>query len=178
MRSYAWLLAVLLAGCARSRSAPAIAPYEAPASPIALTPVTGPSEWRGDGLVVPVPEGWAGHAWPAGTPLRLGIAHAETGITLEVWSFSAASAVPGPRPREGCVHLFEDRGAYRSGPSLGEATVASCVYDEPTGRFVEGWYTRLGEREVHVELILPANAVFTGRQRVAPLVSGITATGG
>jgi hypothetical protein len=139
----------------------------APEAPI----VTGPTSWAADGLQMEVPVGWSGHGGLPGGTLILQLQH-DTGVGLEIWSFPRSGTLL-PRPREGCEPVFADAGTYRSVPGLGVQLVATCVPDTADGNVVEGWYAIVGDREVHVEALLPVGQVIPGEATIAPLLESL-----
>jgi hypothetical protein len=170
----AFLLLNLLAACARPGNVPAVLPLDTKPAPLQLTTIAGPVRWEVEGLTFDIPAGWSGSGWPNGTPLRLGLLHAATHVEMEIWSFAATGAAPSPRPREGCVPIFRDQGNFRSGPNVPGTTVGSCVYDDPTGKLVEGWYMRVDGREIHVEALIPSGQAYSGGALIDEFLAGIS----
>lgn len=172
------LAMLLVAGCPRS------GPPEPAEEPLVLdeqdtdaeaggAPVE-PGPWQGSGgLRLTVPDGWSGRTGPEGSSLLLTVIHDETGVQLEVWAFELSGPVE-PRPRPACDWMFTDRASHRLVPALTPAITATCVSDELDSPVVQGWYGRVRDREVHVEVVYPPGRVVEGRMVVEPLLAGIT----
>lgn len=134
----------------------------------------GPGPWQEPGgLRMIVPEGWSGRTGPAGSSLLLSITHAATGVQLELWAFEFSGDI-GPRPRPHCEWMFVDAASHRAVPALTPAVTATCVSEDPLAPVVQGWYGRVRDREIHLEVVYPPGRVVEGRQLVEPVLASLT----
>jgi hypothetical protein len=131
-----------------------------------------PGPWEGRGLALVVPPGWSGTEGPSSSPLVLSLER-EGGPSIEIWEFPRSSAVPNPRPREGCERLFDDTGVYVSIPGLRVEHISTCLPADPTQPVVQGWYAVDGDREVHVEVEFPPGRLVEGRREVDPILQSL-----
>lgn len=172
-----FLLLLVLCGCPRKEPPP-------PGPPLTLPRDTdeapdpggaiGPGEWSEPrGLHMEIPDGWAGRNGPPGSSLLLSIRHDVSGVQVELWAF-AWSGELAPRPRPGCEWTFVDSASHRAVPALTPAVTATCMPEDPLDPVVQGWFGRIRDREVHVEVLYPLGRAVEGRQLVEPLLASLS----
>ena len=174
------LLAMWLLGCAKEAPARSTVTLTMPTRasvPVAEPgPQVGAGQWRdpATGLGLLVPSGWSGRQGPSGATLRLRVEQEGSGVSVEVWAFER-SGPPTPRPRPGCERVFRDAlGLHEGIPSLGAATIATCLPSSADGPLIQGWYGALDRHEVHVEAGFPPGTAFSARDDVEALVATLT----
>lgn len=120
---------------------------------------------------IDVPAGWAAEPGPAGTALRVSLRHAAMDLRVEVWAYPPGDR--DPRPREGCLWTFQDRGYYRMIRVADPVSIATCTAEDADAPRVLAWMVDRPDATFHFEVSLPSAVLIPGKEAVRGLFTTI-----
>ena len=124
------------------------------------------------GLVVPIPEGWYGQQGNEASARRLTLHHRDTRLSVEFWRYPRTVEVE-PRPHGGCEWAFVDGGAYATLPSLGAASVATCLPEQASAKTLQAWFVFVGDYQWHIEARFNAGSLISARPALETMLGMI-----
>jgi hypothetical protein len=163
-------------GCHRHGPAPELDIPSVEAEPIAdlghREVIPAGSRWSGGGLCLDIPADW--DVLGAGDGVLGTLSHRASGVDITIIEYRQSDRLV--RERDGFSLQFEDESAYRTIEVLSAGGTRTWTSTEPGGPTLKEWYGTVGNRRIHLEIVLPFGKIIQGTRAVEQLFAGLKMT--